>query len=62
MSLTTVQLLQFLEQDLELPSHSIQMALRRLEQDPGPIPIVLWQYGLISLDQLNQIYDYLESL
>ncbi|NCJ08402.1 DUF2949 domain-containing protein [Synechococcales cyanobacterium C] len=62
MTLNTTQLLQFLEQDLELPSHTIDLALRRLEQNPGPIPMVLWQYGLVSLEQLNQIYDYLETI
>ncbi|ABW25897.1 MULTISPECIES: DUF2949 domain-containing protein [Acaryochloris] len=55
------RLLTFLQEELALPSDSIGLALRHLEQDPGPLPIVLWQYGLITLDQLNQIYDWLET-
>ena len=58
---TQHRLLQFLEDELALPTDSIGLALRRLEQDPGPLPIVLWQYGLITLEQLNQIYDWLET-
>ncbi|WP_299414253.1 DUF2949 domain-containing protein [Acaryochloris sp. IP29b_bin.148] len=55
------RLLTFLQEELALPNDSIGLALRHLEQDPGPLPIVLWQYGLITLDQLNQIYDWLEN-
>lgn len=55
------QLLVFLREELALPSDSISLALRHMEQDPGPLPIVLWQYGLITLDQLNEIYDWLET-
>lgn len=56
------RLLAFLQEELALPSDSISLALRHMEQDPGPLPIVLWQYGLITLDQLNQIYDWLETI
>jgi len=24
------------------------------EQDPGPLPMILWQYGLITLEQIDQ--------
>ena len=37
------------------------MALRHCEQDPGPLPMVLWQYGLITIEQLEKIYDWMEA-
>jgi hypothetical protein len=55
------RLLRFLRDDLMLPNDSIDLALRHVEQDPGPLPIILWQYGLISLDQLSKIYDWQET-
>ncbi len=58
----TAQLIQFLEQELALSTSSIAMAVRYSEQDLGPLPMVLWQYGLVSLDQLNKIYDWLEQI
>ncbi|NJM65932.1 MAG: DUF2949 domain-containing protein [Acaryochloris sp. RU_4_1] len=61
-SATQKRLLTFLQEELALPSDSIGLALRHLEQDPGPLPIVLWQYGLITIDQLSQIYDWLENV
>ncbi len=54
-------LIKFLETELAVSPDSINMALRQYEQDPGPLPIVLWQYGLISLEQLDQIYDWMEA-
>lgn len=54
-------LIDFLQQDLAISSASIAVALRRSQQDPGPLPMILWQYGLITLDQLGQIYDWLET-
>ncbi|NJK42118.1 MAG: DUF2949 domain-containing protein [Acaryochloridaceae cyanobacterium SU_2_1] len=55
------QLLTFLAEELAVPKDSLGLAMRHLEQDPGPLPMVLWQYGLITLDQLSQIYDWLET-
>ncbi len=55
------RLLEFLKEELSLSTDSINLAVRRLESDPGTLPIVLWQHGLITLDQLSSIYDWLET-
>jgi hypothetical protein len=55
------QLIDFLEKELALSPKSIAIALRHCEQDPGPLPMILWQYGLVSLEQLEQIFDWLEG-
>jgi hypothetical protein len=59
---TQNRLLSFLKDELLLSSNSIELALRQFEQNPGPLPIILWQYGLITLDQLSSIYDWLETV
>jgi hypothetical protein len=60
-STTHSRLIRFLQEELALSSSSIAIALRYREQDPGPLPIILWQYGLITLDQLDRIFDWLET-
>lgn len=55
------KLLNFLKDELSLSSDSINLALKHVEQDPGPLPIVLWQYGLITIEQLSKIYDWMET-
>jgi hypothetical protein len=55
------QLIDFLQNRLLLSVSSIDMALRHCEQNQGPLPMILWQYGLISLNQLEQIFDWLAN-
>jgi hypothetical protein len=53
------KLLNFLQYELELSRADIAVALRRRELDKGPIPMLLWQYGLVDLQQLERIFDWL---
>lgn len=53
--------LQFLQEDLAIAPASIALALRYREQNPGPLPMILWQYGLVTIEQLDQIYNWLGS-
>jgi hypothetical protein len=55
------QLVHFLEKDLAVPPESIDLALRRTEHAPNLLPIILWQYGLVTMNQLEQIFDWLEN-
>jgi hypothetical protein len=55
------QFINFLKNDLQLSSQSVEMALRHQKDDPTLLPMILWQYGLVSLEQLNQIFDWLEQ-
>ncbi|MEB3211137.1 MAG: DUF2949 domain-containing protein [Leptolyngbyaceae bacterium] len=52
-------LIHFLQDELMVPERSVQTALRHPEHSTQ-LPMILWQYGLISLDQLNRIFDWLE--
>ncbi|NMF83602.1 DUF2949 domain-containing protein [Nodosilinea sp. P-1105] len=54
-------LIRFLQDELAISSASLQVALKHSEQDPGPLPMILWQYGLVSLEQLEKIYDWMEA-
>lgn len=55
------QLIDFLQRELAIPQDSIAIAQRTMEQNLGPLPMVLWQYGLITLEQLDRLYDWLEQ-
>ncbi len=52
------KLINFLQEQLALSPLAIAMAVRLGEQNPGPLPMILWQYGLISIEQLEQIFDW----
>jgi hypothetical protein len=55
------KLIDFLYQNLNLSNDSIQLALKKSQSNYGSLPIVLWQYGLVNLLELNKIYDWVES-
>lgn len=55
------KLVSFLQEELAISSSALKVAMKHVEQDPGPLPMVLWQYGLVTLEQLDRIYDWLET-
>ncbi|MBN4005620.1 DUF2949 domain-containing protein [Nostoc sp. LPT] len=54
-----IKLLNFLHNELELSNADIAVALRHRESENGPLPMLLWQYGFVDLEQLGKIYDWL---
>ena len=55
------KLIHFLRYELLIPSDSLTLALRAPESTPNQLPIILWQYGLVTLEQLEKIFDWLET-
>ncbi|MFP4298691.1 MAG: DUF2949 domain-containing protein [Spirulinaceae cyanobacterium] len=55
--------IQFLQDELAIPSESIAIALRHEEQNLqlSHLTMLLWKYGLISLKQIDLIFDWLET-
>ena len=60
-SKATDKLIQFLRQDMAVSDEAIAMALRRTDTADNLLPMVLWQYGLITLEQLDQVFDWMEA-
>lgn len=52
--------LHFLRQELEIPSESIELVQRHPELPYSSFPMLLWRYGLITLSQLERIFDWLD--
>ncbi len=55
------RLIQFLRDDLGLSPSSINLAVKHSEQAVASLPMILWRYGLVTLEQLDRIYDWLET-
>jgi Protein of unknown function (DUF2949) len=58
---STCKLIDFLKDNLQLPTDYINLALKQAKKTPNFLPIILWQYGLVSLTQLDQIFDWLHG-
>ncbi len=53
-------LVRYLQEELAVPAASIDMAVRHGEH-PSLLPMVLWKYGLITIDELDQVFDWMEA-
>ncbi len=58
---TYARLVKFLHDELALSKDSIAIAQRSFEKHPGSFPMILWQYGLVTLEQLDRIFDWLDN-
>lgn len=57
----SAQLLDFLQRRLGLSSNALTLGLRQAELEQAPLPVVLWSFGLLSLDQLQQVLDWQDA-
>lgn len=48
-------LLEHLRRDLGLSDKALNLGLRQAQQEQAPLPVVLWRFGLISLEQLDAL-------
>jgi hypothetical protein len=60
-SIHVIKLIHFLQEDIAIPASSMAIVFKQIEHNPGPLPMILWQYGLITIEQLNRIYDWIEE-
>jgi hypothetical protein len=53
----THPLVEFLRKDLDLDEDAIAFATRQAST-ANQLPLVLWQYGFVNLQELEQIWDW----
>ena len=53
-------LVDYLRRDIGLSDDAIALGVRQSVQEQAPIPVTLWRFGLLSLGQLDQVYDWQE--
>lgn len=56
----SIHLFQFLQTEHKIPVDKLRAALDDCGQLPTLIPIVLWQSGAVTLEQLDKIFDWME--
>ena len=57
----TDALLEFLQRRLGLSPSALKLGQRQAELEQAPLPIVLWSFGLLSLQQLEDVFDWQNS-
>ena len=55
------ELEQFLSRRVGLSLNALQRGLRQAELEQAPLPIVLWSFGLLNLEQLQTVLDWQDA-
>ncbi len=56
------ELTEFWRSELGISTAAISLAQRNPSADLHTLPIILWQYGVLSLEELEQTLDWLETV
>jgi Protein of unknown function (DUF2949) len=56
------QLIEFLQQELSISAQEIGLVTPCPETPLSQLPIMLWQYGLITIQQLEKIFDWQDQI
>ena len=49
----------FLVNEIGLEESSIELALKLSIRNNTPLPILLWSYGMLTIDELDKLYSFL---
>lgn len=52
------QFIHYLQNELAIPDAAIDLALRHQDSSQGQLHMVLWQHGLLDLEQLGQAFEW----
>ncbi len=52
------ELLFYLQNTIGLSDDALQLGIRQSLAEQAPLPIILWTFGLISLKQLEELFDW----
>ena len=53
------KLKKFLTNELGMNQSSIELGIKLAEKNNTPLPILLWSYGMLTIDELDKLYSYL---
>ena len=49
----------FLVNEIGLDESSIELALKLSKRNKSPLPILLWSYGMLTIEELDKLYSFL---
>ena len=53
------KMITFLSDDIGLDISSIELGINLSIKKNTPLPILLWSYGLLNIEELDRLYAYL---
>ena len=56
---SNIKIISFLMDEIGLNVSSIELGLKLSIKHNTPLPILLWNYGILTIDELDEFYTFL---
>ena len=56
---SNTKIISFLIDEIGLEESSIELGLKLSIKNNTPLPILLWNYGILTIEELDEFYTYL---
>ena len=53
------EIISFLVDEIGLKESSIELGIKLSLNNNSPLPILLWSYGLLTIEELDELYRFL---
>ena len=53
------EMISFLMEEIGLEASSIELGLKLSIKNITPLPMLLWSYGILTIDELDALYTFL---
>jgi hypothetical protein len=54
-------LVDYLRRELGLSENALELGVKQAQLEQAPLPVIMWRFGLISLEQLDQVLAWLDA-
>ena len=58
-SCTNRKIISYLKDEIGLEESSIELGLKLSIKNNTPLPILLWSYGILTIEELDEFYTFL---
>ena len=56
---TNKKIIIFLLKEIGLDESSVELGIKLSLKDNTPLPVLLWSYGILNIDELDKLYSFL---
>ena len=59
MNYSSKKIISFLIEEIGLEESSIELGIKLSLRNNTPLPVLLWSYGILNIEELDKLYTYL---
>ena len=53
------KIISFLKEEIGLQESSIELGVKLSIKNKTPLPVLLWSYGILTIEELDKLYTFL---